>query len=509
MFYKKCLLLLGPSSGQDNIHKIIGTKLYNYWYRFLTFKANYIGCIVYLFQGMHAEEQQKMGERVAYYQQAAEKLRDAIKIVNYFDLMQVKLEELIYMNDMLETKCKVAKNENELMYHEEVPHDALLYEEPICSVNVLAIDLTDPEVSGPIIFSRLVPSGPHGASALYSEEKAKLLRSIVSMAEEKNTQMTDFISSLKLGPLNLDSDQNLEETAERCAKMNAEVEIIDTLVESMNNLAMIIDDVEQSLAEIEKRIQDDTLKEEEYHRAMSPRPLSIVQMDLSRELHEFQEAYARTHESNQVLLKAMTLHISNLKMLSKPLDVSIENIKSTDNETTSQMRRMIGKLENMKAHRDWLIQQLREDITMDDIITRLLIMDPNDLLKQVLIDELEKHMPTVKLFIKNTMNQENIIEKLAPAYSTYGDLRIVFIRLLKKRETLINASINSYDEHRELLEKSQMAQEFYKKLQIDVNNLLARVWITCQVQQEERQQLLPGQKPKTFTHWIHCCWTGH
>jgi tyrosine-protein phosphatase non-receptor type 23 len=53
---------------------------------------------------------------------------------------------------------------------------------------------------------------------------------------------------------------------------------------------------------------------------MGKRPPSIVATDLKREANKYQEAHAKASESNQTLHKAMTLHISNLKVLSLPLD---------------------------------------------------------------------------------------------------------------------------------------------------------------------------------------------
>lgn len=64
---------------------------------------------------------------------------------------------------------------------------------------------------------------------------------------------------------------------------------------------------------------------------MGPRPPSIVQTELSREYHKYQEAHSRTNESNQVLHKAMTLHIANLRLLAQPLDVLESKIPSIDN----------------------------------------------------------------------------------------------------------------------------------------------------------------------------------
>jgi tyrosine-protein phosphatase non-receptor type 23 len=42
-----------------------------------------------LYQGQQAEEQQKMGERVAYYQAASEKLEEAMKLSKGMDNIEV------------------------------------------------------------------------------------------------------------------------------------------------------------------------------------------------------------------------------------------------------------------------------------------------------------------------------------------------------------------------------------------------------------------------------------
>lgn len=64
------------------------------------------------------------------------------------------------------------------------------------------------KISGPDVFSRLIPIGAHEASSVYSEEKAKLLRQVTSQVDAKNTELIEFMSSLQLDQLEvLDSDQ--------------------------------------------------------------------------------------------------------------------------------------------------------------------------------------------------------------------------------------------------------------------------------------------------------------
>lgn len=50
----------------------------------------YHGCISLLYQGQQAEEQQKMGERLAYYQAAFEKLEEAIKTAKGMEKADVR-----------------------------------------------------------------------------------------------------------------------------------------------------------------------------------------------------------------------------------------------------------------------------------------------------------------------------------------------------------------------------------------------------------------------------------
>lgn len=88
-----------------------------------------------------------MGERVAFYQQAIDKLGEARKLAKYIEPVQVTQEALTFTNDVVEGKRKAAKNENEFIYHEEVPDKDLLTDlKPVCLVKAMPINFNDPEV---------------------------------------------------------------------------------------------------------------------------------------------------------------------------------------------------------------------------------------------------------------------------------------------------------------------------------------------------------------------------
>lgn len=101
----------------------------------------------------------------------------------------------------------------------------------------------------------------HEASSLYSEEKAKILRAIGAKIEEKDQQLNNYLSSLKLEHLSLwdpdikNVDNELlslpDELAERCAALNAKPDAIQELVSSMAKLSDTYHDVEFMLKEIQ------------------------------------------------------------------------------------------------------------------------------------------------------------------------------------------------------------------------------------------------------------------
>lgn len=61
------------------------------WKKYCEFKMSYYGAVALLYQGLQAEEQQKMGERVAYYQAAVDMLTEATKLAKNLDQHEVSV----------------------------------------------------------------------------------------------------------------------------------------------------------------------------------------------------------------------------------------------------------------------------------------------------------------------------------------------------------------------------------------------------------------------------------
>lgn len=65
----------------------------------------------------------------------------------------------------------------------------------------VAFHATDPKNLGTDIFGRLVPMGAYEAASVFSEEKAKLLRSVVSSVAEKDEELEQYLVSLNAGEI--------------------------------------------------------------------------------------------------------------------------------------------------------------------------------------------------------------------------------------------------------------------------------------------------------------------
>ncbi|CAL4109334.1 unnamed protein product, partial [Meganyctiphanes norvegica] len=112
---------LAHGKAQDAaVADIVGSRQLKTWQRYCEFKQAYHLAVALLYQGMQAEEQQKMGERLAYYQAAVEKLGEASKMAKNLDNKDQITETLTFANDVMAGKLTAAQKENEFVYHEKV-----------------------------------------------------------------------------------------------------------------------------------------------------------------------------------------------------------------------------------------------------------------------------------------------------------------------------------------------------------------------------------------------------
>ncbi|NWU72775.1 PTN23 phosphatase, partial [Pterocles burchelli] len=458
-------------------------KIQKDWKKLVQMKIYYFAAVAHLHMGKQAEEQQKFGERVIYFQSALDKLNEAIKLAK--GQPETVQEALRFTMDVIGGKYNSAKKDNDFIYHEAVPAlDTLQSVKGAPLVKALPVNPTDPAVTGPDIFAKLVPMAAHEASSLYSEEKAKLLRDVMAKIEAKNEVLDQFMDSMQLDPEtvdNLDMYSHIPPVLmEKCAALSVRPDTVKNLVQSMQVLSGVFTDVEASLKEIRDLLEEDEAQERKLQELLGkvpspqgspplPPPLSPGLAEVSKECSKYLELHEKASFTNTELHKAMNLHIGNLRLLSGPLDqvraaLPSPTLTEDDKQVLQNLKRILGKVQEMRDQRTSLEQQLREMIQKDDITTSLVTTDRSEMKK--LFEEQLKKYDQIKVYLEqNLAAQENVLKALTDANVKYAAVRKALAEVEHKWNTTVQTLVASYEAYEDLMKKSQEGKDFYTDLE--------------------------------------------
>ncbi|CDQ69729.1 unnamed protein product [Oncorhynchus mykiss] len=486
-------------------------KIQKDWKKLVQMKISYFASIAHLHMGKQAEEQQKYGERLAYLQSSLDKLSEAIKLAKgQPDSVQ---EALKFTMDVIGGKFNSAKKDNDFIYHETVPSlETLASVKGAPLVKALPVNPTDPSVTGPDLFAKLVPMAAHEASSLYSEEKAKLLRDIMAKIDSRNETLEQFMDSLGLEP---DSVDNLDMYThippvlmEKCAALSVRPDTVKSLIQSMQVLSGVFTDVEASLREIRDVLEEDEAGVRALQEAaggghaaeLHPQAHAQTLAEIRRDLEKYMEAHEKASFTNTELHRAMNLHISNLRLLGGPLDAlrdALPRPQLNQEEVAGLqcMKRILGKVQEMRDQRSTLEKQLRDLVQQDDITSSLVTTERTDM-KRLFEEQLKKY-EQVKVYIdQNLSAQENILKALTEANVQYASVRKGLAETEHKWNGTVQTLVASYEAYEDLMKKSQEGKEFYEDLETKSSRLLERAKTLCQAREEERKAVLDRETQK-------------
>ncbi|ELK10183.1 Tyrosine-protein phosphatase non-receptor type 23 [Pteropus alecto] len=502
-YYKEaCRALENPDTAS-----LLG-RIQKDWKKLVQMKIYYFAAVAHLHMGKQAEEQQKFGEQVAYFQSALDKLNEAIKLAKgQPDTVQ---DALRFTMDIIGGKYNSAKKDNDFIYHEAVPAlDTLQPVKGAPLVKPLPVNPTDPAVTGPDIFAKLVPMAAHEASSLYSEEKAKLLREMMAKIEDKNEVLDQFMDSMQLDPEtvdNLDAYSHIPpQLMEKCAALSVRPDTVRNLVQSMQVLSGVFTDVEASLKDIRDLLEEDELLDQKFQEAVGQAGanMAVSKAELAevrREWAKYMEVHEKASFTNSELHRAMNLHVGNLRLLSGPLDqvraaLPTPALTPEDKAVLQNLKRILAKVQEMRDQRLSLEQQLRELIQKDDITASLVTADHSEM-KKLFEEQLKKYDQLRVYLEQNLAAQDNVLRALTEANVQYAAVRRVLSDLDQKWNSTLQTLVASFEAYEDLMKKSQEGKDFYADLESKVATLLARAQSTCQAREAARQQLLDRELKK-------------
>uniref|UniRef100_A0A673KJQ2 Tyrosine-protein phosphatase non-receptor type 23-like n=1 Tax=Sinocyclocheilus rhinocerous TaxID=307959 RepID=A0A673KJQ2_9TELE len=490
-YYKNCLRVL------DNSECVPG-RIQKEWRKLIGMKISYFSAITHLHMGKQSEEQQKYGEAVAYFHSSLDKLNEAIK-QSKGQLESVQ-EALKFTMDVIGGKYNSAKKENDFIYHESVPGlDTLAAVKGASLVKPLPVSLTDQSVTGPDLFSKLVPMATHEASSLYSEEKAKLLRDIVAKIEDKNQILEKFMESLSNDSVyKIDIFKCLPDALlEKCAFLSVRPDTVKNLVQAMQALSNVYTDVGSSLDEARSALEEDEAGEKSLMEVMGQKGLPTrpaVFQDIQKELKKYEAAHQAASNTNTELHKAMNQHIPNIRLLQgsvEELRKSLPQPELSQDEMSSlqKMKTILGKVDEMRKQRISLESQLRDLIHKDDI-TGVLVTTDRAEIKTLFAEQLKKY-DQLKVYIdQNLVAQDNILKALTEANVQYAPVRKTLTLTEQQWNSTVQALIASFEAYEDLLKKAEEGRDFYQDLDKKTSALLDKTKSYCQTREGERVALL-------------------
>lgn len=137
------------------------------------------------------------------------------------------------------------------------------------------------------------------------------------------------MDSMQLDPEtvdNLDAYSHIPpQLMEKCAALSVRPDTVRNLVQSMQVLSGVFTDVEASLKDIKDLLGEDELLEQKFQEAMgqvgASTAVSKAELaEVRREWAKYMEVHEKASFTNSELHRAMNLHVSNLRLLSGPLD---------------------------------------------------------------------------------------------------------------------------------------------------------------------------------------------
>ncbi|XP_067267460.1 tyrosine-protein phosphatase non-receptor type 23b isoform X1 [Chanodichthys erythropterus] len=490
-YYKDCLRVL------DNSECVPG-RIQKEWRKLVSMKISYFRAITHLHMGKQSEEQQKHGEAVAYFQFSLDKLNEAIKQSK--GQPEHVQEALKFTMDVIGGKYNSAKKDNDFIYHESVPGlDTLVAVKGASLVKPLPVNLTDQSVTGPDLFSKLVPMATHEASSLYSEEKAKLLRDVVAKIEDKNQILEKFMESLSSDSVyKIDMFKSLPDALlEKCAFLSVRPDTVKNLVQAMQALSNVYTDVGSSLDEIRSALEEDEAGEKSLMEVVGQKGLlarSAVLQEIQKELKKYEAAHQAASNTNTELHRAMNQHIPNLRLLQgsvEELRKSLPQPQLNEDETSSlqKIKTILGKVDEMRKQRISLESQLRDLIHKDDI-TGVLVTTDRAEIKTLFAEQLKKYDQLKGYIEQNLAAQDNILKALTEANVQYAPVRKTLMLTEQQWNETVQSLIASFEAYEDLIKKAKEGRDFYQDLDKKTTGLLDKTKSCCQTREEERVALL-------------------
>lgn len=500
-YYTSALMILLQGSlnsdRSNSVQDIVESRDFKNWKKYVEFKISYFSCMCNFFVGISCIESEKLGQAIAWFAAAEERLGEAAKHLKGMDRQDwsaLMTDGIKSVTEIIKKKSESAKKENDFIFHEAIPTaDKLTAVKGASLVKGIPFSVSDPEVLGTDIFRRLVPIEVYETTSIYSDKKDNMLRDVAKKIEDKNMELESYLSSLNLSVKNLRpaASQVPDELIEICAALSLRKNFLEDIEEKI----MKLDELSAKVGSEIKKINSMILKEKDEEKAhqviFGKRPVSTLIENLEKELEKHAEKHSKTSSSDSFLkskfakaLPDLQMIIGSVKQLNKILPEP--GAIPIDEDNLRRLEEVLNKIDEMKKQRVMFEKEIREAVEKDDVLTKVMMSSGKEEVESMFNKELKKFDDKQTLLNMNLAAQDNIIEALTKANADYAPTRRAVMECEAKRRTRTEEIIASYEAVQNINTSAEKGITFYEQFLQTLSSLESRVKSVCEIQATER-----------------------
>ncbi|KAK1699750.1 BRO1-like domain-containing protein [Colletotrichum godetiae] len=539
---------------QDNFNRAIFEKV---WLLMVQVKFNLLSSMSQYYQALADDEAGQHGTAVARLQAAETHGKEANRIATNFPnsvppssnlgaetgglLVDFSKRHLSTVQD----KLKEFSKDNDFIYHQTVPAEASLPPVPKLPaskpipVSELYAGQDIQRITGPDLFSKIVPLAVTESASLYDEEKAKLIRAETERVDTANSEMAASLDYLRLpGALQvlkggfdqeIMPDEEFRTWCEDVAGHEDPAAIFDILRSDKDIIVNTLDkntkqlDMEESVCEkMRSKYENEwtqqpssrltsTLRSDirNYREALEEAARSDNQLaaKLRQNEGEFEEMRAAaTHGSIESLFQhAVSKVRGKSSNVTSPLgnepnllDVDFDEGGPSVVDQIHRVEEIMKKLNLIKRERNQVLKDLKEKVHNDDI-SEILILNKKSITNyenQLFQSELEKFRPYQNRLLQANHKQSALMKDLTTSFNTLlQDKRVrseqsKYETVQRQRTSVMNKYKRAYQEFLDLEAGLQGAKTWYAEMKETVQSLEKNVDTFVNNRRSEGAQLL-------------------
>ncbi|SPO06002.1 related to protein BRO1, required for normal response to nutrient limitation [Cephalotrichum gorgonifer] len=539
---------------QDNVNRVIFEKV---WLLLVQTKASYLGSLAQHYQAQADDDANNHGVAVGRLQVAERLGKEANRLANSFPNSIPPSSNLTsdssailaditkrHLTSVQEKLAELAKD-NDYIYHQPVPSEAGLSPVPKLPaakpipVTELYAGQDIQRITGPDLFSKIVPMNVTESASLYDEEKAKLVRAETERVDVANGEMAASLDYLRLpGALQvlkggLDQEEVLPDDDFKtwCEDVAAQENPV-TLLESLNGRkASLVVGLDSCKKELDMEESVCEKMRSKYGAEWTQQPSAGLTTTLRGDVRSYREALdeaSRTDAQLAAKLRQNELEFDEMRAASERgevdnlfqrsvsklrgrssnsgspmdepnlLDADFDDGQLSVAEQIARVEDLLKKLSLLKRERNQILKDLKEKIHNDDI-SQILILNKKSIQNyenQLFQAELEKFAPHQNRLLQANHKQSALLKELSATFNTLlQDKRVrseqsKYENAQRQRVAVTNRYKRAYQEFLDLVAGLHSAKNWYAEMKDSVESLEKNVQSFVHNRRTEGAQLL-------------------